>query len=476
MSNIEPKEVPSEEKELIIPTEEEVSLTRDAFVNDRMRFVSSLPFIGILLLDLDVEATGPEIPVAAVNYRNLYLNALKEENQPTNPKTGEPIGIAYHSLNRKARQTILAHEIYHLVFEHLSIPSDFDPNISNIAMDAVINRILANSSGQAYDIASLPEGCVIPIGNYSNNYTGFTVGTGTNKRTFQIPDFDKKDWLPIYWDIVKQLEKEASQTGCQSREAIAKYVKEKAQSMGDSNPMNGDAGTTTDDEAGDPEFTQQQARFRQKVASTYDQLKSMGNLPAELGRYVDSLTDAKVPWTAHLRKLLKTEIIKSDFSQKPNSRRAHILPGTKKRPPVFPTVESLTIGEVFLALDTSGSMSQKDIRDGLSEFAGMRQVQPFTLHFLSCDAAAYEVTTYSRHEEPDWLTMPIHGGGGTDFRPVFDLIQQYRQDKGIRPALLVYFTDTMGAFPEEEPDYPVIWVCNYKNGSVPWGQLVSTVD
>ena len=143
---------------------------------------------------------------------------------------------------------------------------------------------------------------------------------------------------------------------------------------------------------------------------------------------------------------------------------------------MFPKVESEAIGEVFLALDTSGSMSEKDIRDGLSEFASLRQTTPFKLHFVSCDAAAYEVTTYDRHEEPDWLAMPIHGGGGTDFRPVFTLIEDYRKEKGVRPALLVYFTDTMGSFPEEEPNYPVIWVCNYQNGHVPWGQLVSTVD
>lgn len=482
------EEVKDEVKEVKV-TDEEVSKITEIFVKDRMKFVDEMPFYGLLLLELDPVATGIEIPTAAVNYKNLFLHALSPERCPkTKDDSGKevPIGYCYANLSAQGRKTILAHEIGHLIFEHLSIPRDFNRDISNIAMDAVINRILAKDT--TFSMDALPEGCVTPIKDYGGRSSGFTVGAGKNKKVFTIQDFDSKDWIPIYWDVMKQLEQEACKaTGCsckgsgkcnagaEQRKKIAEAVGKAAKGLGDSNPMNGDAGKMAEDEI-DANFDQKRTRFRQKVISVIESCKSRGTVPGEFSRLVDDLDNAKVHWTTYLRRLLKTEIARDDFSHKTNPRRAHITFGGQRRPAVFPKVESEALGDVFLALDTSGSMSEKDIREGLSEFKGLRQAVPFRLHFVSCDARAYEVTTYDRFEEPEWTSMPISGGGGTDFRPVFDLVENFRKEQGVRPALLVYFTDTMGSFPENEPSYPVIWVCNYPNGKVPWGTLVSTVD
>jgi predicted metal-dependent peptidase len=67
------------------------------------------------------------------------------------------------------------------------------------------------------------------------------------------------------------------------------------------------------------------------------------------------------------------------------------------------------------------------------------------------------------------MTLPeeISGGGGTDFRPVFDWVEQDR----ISPDLLVYFTDAQGRFPEREPPYPVIWLVKGKS-RVPFGDRI----
>ena len=61
----------------------------------------------------------------------------------------------------------------------------------------------------------------------------------------------------------------------------------------------------------------------------------------------------------------------------------------------------------------------------------------------------------------------IQGGGGTDFRPVFEWLD----GAGERPELLVYFTDAQGQFPENEPNYPVIWLVKGRE-TVPWGQRI----
>ena len=59
------------------------------------------------------------------------------------------------------------------------------------------------------------------------------------------------------------------------------------------------------------------------------------------------------------------------------------------------------------------------------------------------------------------------GGGGTSFLPVFDWIA----GRGLRPDLLVYFTDAEGEFPRRAPDYPVIWLVK-GSGKVPWGERI----
>lgn len=454
-------------------TVEECDIVTKCFSEDRMRFLNKMPFYGILLLDLDPVASGLEIPTAAVNYRNLYLHALSNERRPKNPDDESiPTGYNYANLSEVGRQTILAHEILHLVFDHLSIPTGFNRDIANIAMDSVINRILSRDS--SFNLAELPEGCVSPIRHSnSDDYSGFTIGPGVKKKAFVIADFDKKDWIPIYWDIYKQLEKE---NGAGSREKTAEAINKAAKEIAGSNPMQGDVKDGVDPDGNNPDFEQQKARFKQKVTNAVEQAKRQGNLPAEFERLIEDLDEGKVHWTQYLRNLIKPEIARDDFSNKYNSRRAHLFPGDNRRPPVFPKVESEALGDVFLALDTSGSMSEKDIREGLSEFASLRQVVPFNLHFVSCDARAYEVTSYSKDEEPRWTDMPISGGGGTDFRPVFQLIEKYKEEKGIKLSLLVYFTDSYGTFPDKAPNYPVIWVLNIKDAKVPWGTPVFTCD
>ena len=63
--------------------------------------------------------------------------------------------------------------------------------------------------------------------------------------------------------------------------------------------------------------------------------------------------------------------------------------------------------------------------------------------------------------------IEILGGGGTNFRPPFEWIEN--QDR--MPDLLIYFTDARGIFPQQEPMYPVLWLVKGQ-ATVPFGQRV----
>ena len=69
------------------------------------------------------------------------------------------------------------------------------------------------------------------------------------------------------------------------------------------------------------------------------------------------------------------------------------------------------------------------------------------------------------------MTMQIRGLGGTDFRPVFEYVEQLRQSKEFTNLKgLIYFTDGYGTFPAKKPDYDTAFVFvddEYNNPNVP---------
>lgn len=470
------KDITKEQKELTLLTPEELDQLTHRYGIDRMNMIREMPFYGVLLLSIQAQATSiaSKIPIAAINYSNIFLQGTSVERvnkiaQDNPDLASELLSIkAYTSFSDRGRITILLHEILHLVFQHLSIPRSYDREIANIAMDAVINRILLSQPEASLD--ELPPGIVRPQ-NLGSVTQGITIGTDKGQEFIPIPDFESKDWEPIYWDVHDYLQKQAKANNSSlDPDKLAEAIKKMAKDLANKNPMNGDC--AQGDFENDPDFQRKKITFQRQFVTAYEAAKNQGTLPSEFQRFVESLETSKVPWTYYLRNLLKTELTRSDFSMRNDSRRSHLRFGPNRRPPIMPVLKNETIGEVWCALDTSGSMSETDLIEGISEFRGLRMVTPFTLHFVSCDASTGTVKTFDKHEEPDWTHLPIKGGGGTSFVPVFEKVEEARKSGAQKPALLVYFTDTMGTFPEKAPDYPVIWVTNYDHASVPWGKLL----
>jgi predicted metal-dependent peptidase len=118
---------------------------------------------------------------------------------------------------------------------------------------------------------------------------------------------------------------------------------------------------------------------------------------------------------------------------------------------------------LILAIDTSGSISEKDLGQFLAELDRLRAQTECRLTVLECDAAVKRV-----HEVPAGATTVVPGagqgarvrllgGGGTNFRPVFDWVTQ-RMRSGKHHDALIYCTDGYGTFPPTAPTYPVVWV------------------
>jgi hypothetical protein len=198
--------------------------------------------------------------------------------------------------------------------------------------------------------------------------------------------------------------------------------------------------------------------WRIRLAAAAQQAARAGRLSESWLRALERLIQPQLPWRALLARFL-AGVARDDYSfQRPSRREGEAI---------LPRLGSAGI-EVVVALDTSGSIGEADLQEFASEVDALKgQVRArVTLH--ACDQALDPRGPWVFEGwEPVVLPRDLKGGGGTRFTPVFEWIAR----AGLRPDLLIYFTDGEGEFPEREPDYPVVWLVKGR-APVPWGERV----
>jgi predicted metal-dependent peptidase len=118
-----------------------------------------------------------------------------------------------------------------------------------------------------------------------------------------------------------------------------------------------------------------------------------------------------------------------------------------------------------ISIDTSGSVNESLLSTFLGEINSIMQSYPnYEIDLLTADA---KVQSHRVFLPGEVLEYEVSGGGGTDFRPVFEYIDQQMN----YPTLLLYFTDGMGTFPEMEPAYDVMWIMP-EEVEVPFGEVM----
>jgi len=387
----------------------------------KMVLMVTEPFYGILLSRMRLQIVDePNRGLAYVGYSTISINVNKD------------LPVNFVSLPVDSRVTLIKHELQHVIFGHLDSLVDLDKHVANIAQDAVIHRNLLKENINCLDY--FPPGIVRPILDKQGTYIGLTFGSGSNRSDYIIQDFDKLDWYAIYLAIIPEMEK---------REEIVEY-------------------DFNDVELGLPSLKDKE-EFEEALIQAAEM--EWGNLPASIQSRIKQLREPEISWNSYLYNLIRTEISKTDYTWIADSRFSHITLMT-------PQFKNESIKDVYLAMDTSGSMSQKDIDDGISEFKHLRETIDFRLSFVQCDAKVQDVQTYEKYEEPEWERISTLGRGGTDFRPVFELVKE-KTSEFDRPALLVYYTDCQGTFPLIKPDFTVIWVTKNLSAKPPFGSIIT---
>ena len=130
------------------------------------------------------------------------------------------------------------------------------------------------------------------------------------------------------------------------------------------------------------------------------------------------------------------------------------------------TKEVMRVRDFVVAIDTSGSTSGALVRSFLEKTWGILKGEEnffrrMNLYVIQCDAEIREaVKITSQREFDDYMeTFAVKGLGGTDFRPVFQYVDDLLSAGAFtRLRGLIYFTDGIGAYPARKPDYETAFV------------------
>jgi predicted metal-dependent peptidase len=392
------------------PAAERIRKARTALLLDH-------PFFGSLLFRLKSEEDRA-IPTMATNGVVLRYN---------------PVFV--DTLNAATLAGVLAHEVMHPALQHHTRRAKRDPRRWNEACDYAINPLLLDAG------LSLPDDVLVDL-----RFRGMSAEQIYNLREAEAqPQSDE------------QSESEQN-TGSESNDSADGEKGGGTPSVPESQ---GGIGQVIDaPEAGDdaPSTEEQQRDWEIAVNQAATVAQQAGKVPAGLKRTLEGAAEAQVDWRELLRRLWSDTIPADSSWMRPNRR--HIWSGL-----YLPGVVREGAGEIAIAVDCSGSVNARQLRLFEAEIRSILEGQrPERVHVLYFDAEVHKVDTYAAGE---MLHLDPVGGGGTEFGPCFDWLNEH----GIHPQTMVFLTDLYGSFPESAPDYPVLWASTGGH-QAPFGSVI----
>jgi predicted metal-dependent peptidase len=218
----------------------------------------------------------------------------------------------------------------------------------------------------------------------------------------------------------------------------------------------------TDDErnpASEAETTRQANEWNIAAEQAMRAAKACGHEPAGIDRPLKEARESKQDWRAILREFIAATV-PSDYRWNPPNRR-FIASGL-----YLPSVHREGVGKIVIGVDTSGSIGGKELKQFAGEISAISdQAQPELVHVVYCDASVSSTQEFGPSEP---ITLEPQGGGGTNFRPVFEWVEK----NNVVPACLIYLTDLCcEMYPTSAPPYPVLWVTNSRR-TAPFGETL----
>ena len=369
-------------------TEAELDVMRkdvmERIITARVGLLLRHPFFGNMATRLKIVPADEWLMTAAVDGRNLYFNTQ-----------------FFNAMDNKEIEFVLAHEILHMVYDHLGRRHDRNPRLYNIAADYLVNNLLVRDR----------------------------IGTKP-KLVDCYQDFKYDGWSSeeVYDDLFEK----AKENGEEFLKQLGEMLDEHLDMEGDSEDDGGDGNGNG---KGRPKYSKEEIdQIKDEIKEAMIQAAQSagaGNTPAGIQRLIKEMTEPKMNWRELLRQQIQSTI-KSDFTfSRPNRKgwsTGAILPGSN----------FLDTIDICVSIDMSGSIGNDQAKDFLGEIKGiMEEFQDYKIKLWCFDTSVYNEADFSADGGEDLADYEILGGGGTDFMVNWT----YMKDNDIQPKKFIMFTD-----------------------------------
>jgi len=344
----------------------------DKIIVARVGLLLRHPFFGNLATRMGIKEADDWLPTAATDGRNIYFN--REFFTP---------------LTVKQVEFVIAHEILHAVFDHMSRREGRDPKVFNIACDYAVNGQIVRDRIGDYNLPDI--------------------------KIFHDPKYYGWSAEQVYDEIYEKYDEE-------QLAALGQMLDEHL------DPENGGGN-------GQPKYTKEQLKeirdeMREAVMQAA-QAAGAGNVPASIQRMIKELTEPKMNWREILRQQIQSTI-KNDYSfMRPNRKGWHmnaILPGTQFEDTI----------DICISIDMSGSIGDEQAKDFMSEIKGiMEEYKDFRIKIWCFDTSVYNEADFDGYTMDSFMEYEPMGGGGTDFEANWE----YMKANDIQPKKFIMFTD-----------------------------------
>ena len=375
------------------------------------------PFYGLLLLSLNKQ-WNKRVPTAGVSKNGVNFQLTINED-------------FWNSLSDNHKRGLLKHELLHIGFFHIQCQDEFqNKKVANIAMDIEINQYI--------DEDDLPEG-------------------GCTLESFAEYNLPPKAGCREYYKLLMQAKEQEEQSGSGGKISDMAGMDDGGQHGSGTNVP--DHGTWKDfedlSEAEKKLLESQTAHILKEIADSVE--KSRGTIPGEFKGILERLRHVEPPkfdWRSYVRRFAggAKEVFTKKLRRKDN-KRFEENPGLKIK----------NKRHLLVAIDTSGSVSDKEVKEFLNEIHHIHKTGS-EVTILQCDTVIRSIEKYKPNED-----ITLHGRGGTDFDPVLE----YYNENQRKYTCLFYLTDGECST-DVKPKGKMLWVISTRgeiNKGLPGPQI-----
>ena len=358
--------------------------------------------------------------------------------------------IAEYEAESELRGMVL-HENLHVALKHIPRHRDLshDHKMLNYAMDFVVNDVIKNTVGTTGHnkeplVTLNPHWLYHPM---FHNWSVRRVYEYLKKRKQELDEADKNGSQP---QPCPQQNNSSTNDEKQPETDIDKALRNMDKGM---------------DDHVFKEVKDMNADELKKLEDAVDKaLRQGGMLAGRMGasipRVIGDLLEVKVDWREVFREFVQSAMRGKDEYTWRKMNKSYLANDM-----YLPSIHSETMGEVVVAIDTSGSIDNEQISEFASELASICETcNPDKVRVLWWDTKVHGEQVFEGNYNDIAKMLKPQGGGGTHVGCVSD----YMIKNSINAEVLVVFTDGyVENSPKWEVSTPAMWFVTQNSSFVP---------